>query len=97
MLGKAAALERVEYSPLGSKLKKKASGVEKRHQGLNNLFKSDEKEEPVIIKKEKPATNSKPKLVYDSKFSFSNYSNIRKYYDIFFSTKCDKLLSFSHG
>ena len=34
--------------------------------------------------------------MYDSKFSFSDYSNIRKYYDLSFKTKYDKLLSFYH-
>ena len=59
LLQKVAALKRFEYSPFGSELKKQTSVAEKQYQGLNKLLKSDEKEEPVIIKKEKPAITSK--------------------------------------
>ena len=52
-LEKYDALKRFEYSPLGKELKAKSSAPEKQYQGLNKLFKPDEKEEPVIIKKEK--------------------------------------------
>ena len=34
--------------------------------------------------------------MYDSKYSFSGYSNIIKYYALSFMTKYDKLFSFSH-
>ena len=44
LLEKAAALKRFEYSLLGSELKKQISVAEKQYQGLNKLFKSDEKE-----------------------------------------------------
>ena len=44
LLEKAAALKRFEYSLLGSELKKQTSVAEKQYQGLNKLFKSDEKE-----------------------------------------------------
>ena len=73
MLEKAAAFKRFEYSPLGSELKKEVSVTEKQYRGLNKLFKSDKKEEePVAIKKEKPAITSKSKLMHDGKYSFSD-------------------------
>ena len=34
--------------------------------------------------------------MYDSKYSFSGYSNIIKYYALSFMTKYGKLLSFPH-
>ena len=47
------------------------------------------------IKKEKPETISKSKLMYDSKLSFSNYSNIGTHSDLSFMTK-HKLVTFYH-
>ena len=41
--------------PLGNELKNQTSIAEKHYQGLNKLFKSEEKEEPVTTKKEKSA------------------------------------------
>ena len=52
LLEKAAALTRFEYSPLGNKLKKQTSAAEKQYQSFNNVFRHDEKEKPVKIKKE---------------------------------------------
>ena len=34
--------------------------------------------------------------MYDRKFSFSDYFNIKEYYDLSFTKKYDKLLSFYH-
>ena len=87
LVEKAATIKKFEYSPLDSELKK-------QYRGLSKLFKSDEKEEPVTIKKEKPAINGESKLIYDSRYSFSDYSNIRKYYALPFLTKYYRLLSF---
>ena len=53
VLEKAAALKRYEYSRLVSALKTQTSVAEKQCQGLNQLFKPDEKEESVAIKNEK--------------------------------------------
>ena len=89
MLEKVARIKRFESSPLGSELKK-------QYQGLNTFFESDKKEETVAIKKEKPAMADKSKLIYNSKYSFSDYSNVRKCYDLSFMTKYDKLLPFYH-
>ena len=95
MLEKAAALKRFEYSSLVSEFKKQTSVAEKHYQGLNKLFESDENEEPVTIKKKNPAIASESKLMH-GKFSLRDYSNIRKYYNLSFTTKYDKLLSFYH-
>ena len=96
LLEKALVLKRFKYSPLGSELKKRTSVAEKQYEGLNKLFKSDKKEKPVTIKKEKPAITRKSNLMYDRKFSFSDYVNIKEYYHLSFTTKYDKLLSFYH-
>ena len=95
LLENVAALKRFEYSPLGSALKKQTIVAEKQYKGLNNFLKPDEKEVPLTIKK-KPTMTDKSKLVYDSKYSFSDYRNIRKYYDLSFMTRHDKLSSFYH-
>ena len=96
LLEKALVLKGFEYSPLGSELKKQTSVAEKQYEGLNKLFKSDKKEKPVTIKKEKPAITRKSELIYDRKFSFSDYFYIKEYYDLSFTKKYDKLLSFYH-
>ena len=92
LLEKAAAIKKYEYSLLGSELKKQTSVAEKQYQGLNKLFKSDEKEELVTIKKQKPAITCESKLMYDSKYKFSYFCNIRKYQALSFTSKCNKLL-----
>ena len=38
----------------------------------------------------------KSKLIYENKFSFTDYRNVGKYYDFPFTTKCDKWLPFPH-
>ena len=44
------------------------------------IFNLDEKEEPIAIKKEKePLKTNEPSLIYDSKYSFSEYRNVGKY------------------
>ena len=53
-------------------------------------------EEPVSVEKEKPAIISASKLMYGSKYSFGDYKKVRKYSDLSFTTKYDKLLSFYH-
>ena len=89
-------MKRFEYSPLGKELKAQASAAEKQYQVLNKIFKPDEKEEPVTIKIEKLKITNKSKLIYDSKYSFSDCKNVRKYYDLSRMTKYYKLLSFFH-
>ena len=97
LLEKNDALKRFEHSPLRSELKKQTSIVEKEYQGLNMLFKSDKKkEERVTTKKEKTTIISESKLTYGSRYSFSDNKNVKKYSDLSFTTKYDKLLSFYH-
>ena len=48
------------------------------------------------IKKEKPVTSSESNLMYDSKYSFSDYRNVRKYYNFFFKSKYDNLLLYKN-
>ena len=96
LLGKAAALKRFEYSPLGKELKKETSVAEKHFQIFDKIFNYDEREEPVKIKKEGPLTTDRWSLVWDSKYSFSEYRNVDKYYNLSFTTKYDRLFSFYH-
>ena len=76
LLEKAVAIKRFEYLLLGIELKKQISAAENQYQGLNKLFRTDEKEEPVTVKKEKPTITYESKLMYDSKYSFSDFSSI---------------------
>ena len=66
------------------------------YQGLNKHFKSGKKEEPLTIKKQKPAITDESKLMYGNKYSFSDYRNLRKYYDLSFTSKYYKLLLSCH-
>ena len=86
LLEKAATIKRFEYLPWGSALKKQTDIIEKQYQGSNKFFMSAKKEEPVTIKKESAITE-KSKLMYDIKYSFSDFSNIGKYYVLSFTTK----------
>ena len=79
-------------SSLGSKLKKQTSVSGKQYQGLDKFLKSDVKEEPIKNKKGKLTKTWKPKPMYDSKYSFSDFSNIKKYYAVSFASKYNKFL-----
>ena len=70
--------------------------LQKQCHGLNKIFTSSEKEESVSIKKEKPAINYESKLMYDNKYGFGDFSNIKKYYVVSYTSKYNKLLSFYH-
>ena len=72
-------MKRFDYSPLGKELKKQTSVAEKQYQSFDKVFNYAEREELVKIKKEGPLTTDKPKLVYDDKYSFSEYKNVEKY------------------
>ena len=89
-------MKRFEYSPLGSELKKQTCITEKQYPGLNTFFECHTKEEPVTVKTEKLVITDKSKLMYGSKYSFSDFSNINKYYVLSFIAKYDKLVSFYH-
>ena len=51
MSEKAATFKRFEYLPLGKESKAQTDIAKKKYQGINKFFKSDEKEEPMTIKK----------------------------------------------
>ena len=96
LLEKAATIKRFEYSLLGKELKKKTKVAEKQYQGLNKFFKPDEKEGPLEIKEEKPEIISDTKIVYDNKYGFSYFKNVKKYSNLSLESKYYKLLSFYH-
>ena len=96
LLEKAATMKIFEYSLLGKELKKKTSVSQKQYQSFDKIFNHDEKEEPVTIKKEKPLKTNKSSLVYESKYSFSKYRNVGKYYNFSYTTKYDRLCPFYH-
>ena len=96
LLERAAALKRFEYSPLGKELKKQTSVEEQQYQSFDKVFNHDENEKPVKIKKERLLITDKSSLVYDSKYSFSKYRNVGKYYNLSFMTKYDSSLPFYH-
>ena len=96
MLEKAVTIKRLEYSPLGKELKKQTSVAEKQYHGLNKIFKPDEKEETITIKKKTPEIPEESNLIYGSKYNFSEYRNYKKYSGLSFMKKYDKLFSFYH-
>ena len=57
----------------------------------DNLFKPDKKEKQVKIKKEKLEITDELNLIYDSKYNFSHYRNIRRYYNIYLEPKYYRL------
>ena len=76
LVEKAAALKRFEYSPLGKELKKQINVAEKQYQNFDKIFKPNEIEQPVTIKKE---ITDKSSLFYDNKCSFIEFKNVGKY------------------
>ena len=93
LLEKPATMKRFEYLLLGKELKNDSSAEEKQYQSFHKIFKYEEKEEPVKVEKEELVTTSKSKLVYNNKYSSSEYKYIKKYMDDSFKTKCNKLVS----
>ena len=96
LLQKAVALKRFEYSPLGKELKTQASAAEKKFQGLNKHFNPEKEEKPVTIKKKKKEIINESKIVYDNKYSFSSFKNVRQYSNISLESKYDIFLLFYH-
>ena len=88
LAGKAATIRRFENSPSGS-WKKKLILLKNSIKDEISFLSLIKKEEPVTKKKKKKksAITDDSKLMYDSKYSFTDYS---------FTTKYDKLLSFYH-
>ena len=66
MLEKAAIIKRFEYSPLGNELKKKTDIAEKLWKWLDKIKKK------TTVKK-----YNRSNLVYDSKYNFYEYTNIK--------------------
>ena len=60
------------------------------------MIKKKKNQLKVKIENEKPAIFTASNLMYGSKCSFRDYKNIRKYNDLSFTIKYDKLLSFYH-
>ena len=96
LLQKVAALKSFEHSVLGKELKRQTSVAEKQYQIFDQVFNHDEKKEPLKIRKEMPLLTDKSSLVYDSKYSFSEYRNVGKYYNLPFIIKYHRLLPFYH-
>ena len=78
-------------------MKKQTSVGEKQYQSFDTIFNNEEKEEPVKKQKKTSITTNKSSLVYDSNYSFSEYRNVVKYYNLSFTTKHGRFLSFDHG
>ena len=76
LVEKAAALKRFEYSPLRKELKKQINVAEKQYQIFDKIFKPNEIEQPVTIKKE---ITDKSSLFYDNKYRFIEFKNVGKY------------------
>ena len=75
LLERATALKRFVYSSLGKELKKQTSAAVKKYQNFDIIFKPNEIEQPVTIKKEKPVTIKKEitdesRLFYNNKYSW---------------------------
>ena len=94
LLEKVAVLTRFECLPLGKELKKQTSVAEKQYQIFDKVFNHDEKEKPVKIKKEGSLTTNESSLFYDSKYSFSEYRNVRKYVNDALKSKYNILVKF---
>ena len=69
LLVKAAAIIRIEYSPLGKELKKRTSVAEKQYQ----TFESNKNEEKPTIKRSRAKSN----LVYNKDFTFYKYYEMK--------------------
>ena len=81
MLEKTATIKRFEYWPLGKELKGQTDIPKKQYKKLDITF-----EFVKIIKKEKPTLKinqnqkqNKSNLMYDSKYSFYPYCNIKHF------------------
>ena len=87
---KAASLKIIEYSLLDKELKAQTDIAKKQYQGLNKLFVSDEKEEPVTVKK-----YNKSDLIYNSKYIFYKYYRyVKKFDNLSFKSKYSFLFEF---
>ena len=88
---KAATMKRFYYSPLDKELKAQTDIAKKQYQKLDNTFEFDK-----ITKKEKPALKKydKSNLIYNSKYNFYEYYNIKNFNSLSLTSKYLILLSF---
>ena len=91
LLEKDATLKRFEFSLLGKTLKAQTDSAKKKYQILNKTFESDK-----IIKKKTPTVKkyNRSNLIYDSKYSFYPYYNIKNFNSLSFTLKYPILFSF---
>ena len=89
MLEKTATIERFEYPPLGSELKKRTNTAKKQYQGLERTHGFDKaSKEPALN------TYKESDLVYKDKHSFYRCHDIKRFKNISFETKYDELDDF---
>ena len=91
LLEKDATLKRFEFSPLGKELKAQTDSAKRKYKKLDKTFEFDK-----IIKKEKPTVKkyNRSNLIYDSKYSFYPYYNIKNFNNLSFTSKYPILFSF---
>ena len=90
LLEKAATMKRFEYPPLESELKKQIYIAEKQYKRLSNTYEFDR------IKKEKSKIKkcNRSNLMYDSKYDFYEYYNIKHFENLSLASKYPILASF---
>ena len=88
MLGKAAALERFEYSPLSKELKTQTDIPTKQYQGLHKGFISHKDKENVneSLKKKERKKYNKSNLIYN-KLVFYSYRGDKIFDSLSFKSK----------
>ena len=76
LLEKAATMKRLEYLLLDKESKAQTDIAKKQYQKLDNTYESEK-----IIKKEKPTLKkcNRSNLIYDSKYSFYPFYNIKNF------------------
>ena len=84
-------MKRFEYFSLGKELKAQTDIAKEQYQKLGNTYEFDK-----IIKKEKPIFKKciTLNLIYNSKFSFYEYYNVKKFNCLSLTSKYPILLSF---
>ena len=91
LLEQAGTMKRFEYSLLHKELKAQTDITKRQYQKLYNTYESEK-----IITKENPTLSkyNRPNLIYDCKYSFYPYYNIKNFNSIFLTSKYPILFSF---
>ena len=91
MLEKIATMKSFEYLPLGKELKIETDNAKTQYQKLDDTYEFDK-----IIKVEKPTFKkyNRSNLIYNSKYSFYEYCNIKNIYNFSLKSNYPILLSF---